>query len=264
MKLFKNPVILSCCVFALCALGSANAQIINIQINPSNTGHGGSAPDAYTGQGSDTNATVDSGLSPQPAYYWNQAQGGSQTTTTGPALLDTTGASTAGVTSTDGASFSISTPAGEYNNGYYENPASDPLYDGYAFDSTSQGANPLQNHTISFDISGLDNEDGKSFSLYLYGNTAAIALANANSTGSGSSGTIASVYGELTLTGVVDANGMIKGTINIPAGDAEADFSGVQLDFTPAQTPEPTAWALILGGLGFLALITRRRSTPVL
>jgi hypothetical protein len=232
---------------ALIASGHANAQIINVQFS--------SGPN-YTGTGADT---FDTGTT------WNQF--GSNTGSDQPLVSQSGGTESAQLTfAADGANYngtdtaqsipSVDTNTASLLNGF--------LYQGFV---TTPGP-------ITFEISNLGNN--VPFTLYVYGqpgnqpadspNPGLISLAAANG---GDSGTVTGNGGStnsftpsvnyIVLTGVTSATG--TGTISVTdaATTGITVVNGFQLDLT--NTPEPSTWALMLAGLGTLALVSRLRRT---
>ena len=246
----KTPI-LSLVAFAIYAT-SAHAQVFDVQI-------GTNAGETYTGTGADTSSgshTFDQITSP---------------------VADQS------ITATDGSTtafFSLSTPSGEYQNGFYDGGGnSTSLYDSYNF------KNDASTTPITFGISGLSAEDGDTFTAYLYAQGSNHNTTRSLSTSTQAAGYYDSVFtltdggsGNASATGDDNGSGgftngveyaVLTGTItdgtvsfseNYGPATGEADLSGLQLDIrAPSSTPEPSVWAMLLTGLGALAFVTRRR-----
>jgi hypothetical protein len=236
-------------IAALAVIGasSAKAQIIDVQFSNSND------PTAYTGTGVDPLQTT------ATAFNFLKSNGTSVSSAT---VVDTT--------PTDGANYTVSVTtssfAGLNNTGFALTAANNGnLFNGYASEPGTG--------TGTFSISGL--ADSAAFTIYVFSEAG-----NANSVGSPRPATFAlsSVNGGLTaaatgvqgngaftlganyavLTGTTSATGTIAGTFYSTTGTGEADFNGFQLD-VPVSTPEPSTWAMLLGGFGLLVFVRRLR-----
>jgi hypothetical protein len=230
-----KTLIISTIALCLCAFAPANAQIFNIQL-------GGGEP-LYVGKGADPN---DTGTS------FTQVE----SNTTVDNLQDQGG------TTQTGVSFTIS--GGTVYTARYDDTG---LLNGYVYipDPTS----------ASFSFSGLTADAGDSFTLYVYGGNdggiyggrdVTVSLTNDGDRSSTANGADPSNFSDpgnyTTITGTIGAGGTLTATATSPNGSGhEADLNGLQLDITAAPTtPEPSTWALMLGGLGVLAFVVRLRA----
>ena len=171
----------------------------------------------------------------------------------------------------------ISTTSGfnvyQTSGGTTANP--DFLMDGYAY-SAQNGQGGVVTAPINFTLTGLSAYTGDSFTLVVYGagnNTGNGDLITLGGT-STATGKTTGVDRDITQ-GVGDAYQTFTGTVTgdsltITASpndtatgeDFQGPFdqvNGLQLQLTAAATPEPSAWAMIVGGLGLLIGVARFR-----
>jgi len=240
LKNLKKATLAGIAAAAMCGASQAHAQLVNFDV-PGSGVRGGSN---YSGQGAvgsagdDWNAVALSGTTSSGVY----ASGSPSAVT----LTDGTGSGSYGNVSNVGV-LGLTEPFRVGNDSLTLNNVADGTYNLFLYDSNGVNANR----------GGIFTVDGSS-------------LATVNSTnGNGQSSVfiLGQNYVEFTdlsvTTGSISislaANPVITPNQTDYSGpNGEADFNGLQLQ--TVTIPEPSTWASMLLGLGFLGLVMRQRA----
>jgi hypothetical protein len=250
MKINLKAVLLTAGFSAIALIGSARAQVINVDVNKV-----GGSDGTYSGVGA----------APDTGTVWNGLTVGNNTGSsyTVNNLQNSTGTTT-------GVSINLSTTGLITSYDASENPAAfaPALLNDFAYNN--------QSLTNTITLSGLNS--GDAYNLYIYAQNGGYDSGGGSYTIGGTTLEAANT-GALSSTAFIQGNNYVEfvgltGSSSIVATENLADagsgganyFNGLQLvDTTPVvEAPEPSTVALLgLGALGLAFLVVRRRHSLV-
>ncbi|MGC9260023.1 MAG: PEP-CTERM sorting domain-containing protein [Phycisphaerae bacterium] len=257
----KMTVVASAAAAMIFGLGAAQAQVLNFDINGTNTA-GVQGSNTYLGPGAMAAFPIGSG---SPAlYYWNPVNlTNNATGATINSISDSAGNLMSGVSFTlgnlDGSSSGtaspnvtdVSTMLNDWSQGGYNNPAATPPIIPGAF--TFSGLKANTTYTLDlYSINGGGGDNGAT----------TFTIGSSTQTATNTSPLDDSQFilndNYVTFTGNTGANGVITGIFFGVNPNTVGYLDGAQLNAVPASsTPEPAALALM--GVGGAALLLIRR-----
>ncbi len=252
MKPMKNTLLLAMVAAACAAVGTAQADVVDIQF--AGTGYYAGAAGSFSGnEGAYTGDGV-------VAPTWNVLTVANTATSGSMSSL----VASDGTATTEAVSF---TAAGSYDSGFQQTSPNNNLLDGFI-----KSAGPS---TVT--LTGLTA--GGSYDLYLYGQNG--GFNNNGATFSISTGTGSPITGSNAVTAnpsassgtfqenanyvIFSATANASGTLGVnwitTPGKSEGDFNGLQVISTAAAVPEPASMGLLGAGALGLLLLGRKRKT---
>jgi len=238
----KKAVLASIAAAAMCGASQAHAQLLNFDVPG-----GASGASNYSGAGAVGSA----------GDLWNPVDLGG-TTGTGSALYANGNASTATFTDSNSNHYGQVSGPGVL-------PLTQPFNNGNTSTLTLNGIANGTYNLFLYDSNGVNANRGGTFTVD--GNS----LSTVNSTnGNGQSAVFINgqnyvEFTDLTVTGNTIAIALAPNPVTTPnqtdysGPNGEADFNGLQLQSVVA-VPEPTTWASMFLGLGFLGFVMRQRA----
>jgi hypothetical protein len=242
LKNLKKATLAGIAAAAMCGASQAHAQLVNFDVPGGARGTNYSGAAGTGSAGDDWNAIVTSGMTSSAVY----AGGGASTVT-----LTESGGGNYGATGGSGV-LALTSPFYTENNGgsisLTLGGVADGTYNLFLYDSN--GVNANRGGTFTVDGNNLSTVNSTSGN----GQSSAFILGQNYVEFTDLSVTTGSISISLAANPVIT-----PGQTDYTGANNEADFNGLQLQ-SAVSTPEPSTWASMLLGLGFLGLVMRQRA----